>query len=113
MVNGTGHDHAIDIWALGVFFYELLVGKTPFVEKIRQDTNNDLDIDTLEQMARAKTYKNIASYTGNIEIPMGSPQAVSKDSLHLIRSLIHPNPKTRMRCNELLDKIIEIEKNEV
>jgi serine/threonine protein kinase len=109
MVNGSGHDHAIDIWALGVFFYELLVGKTPFVEKIRHDTNSDTDVDTLEQMARAKTYHNIVSYTGNLEIPDGSPQAVSIDSLRLIRTLIDPNPKTRIRCKELLEKIIEIE----
>ena len=108
MVNGSGHDHAIDIWALGVFFYELLVGKTPFVEKIRHDINSDMDTDALEQMARAKTYQNIVSYTGNLEIPNGSPQVVSIESLHLIRSLVDPNPKTRIRCRELLQRIITI-----
>jgi protein kinase A len=30
MISKQGHGKAIDFWTLGVFIYELLVGKTPF-----------------------------------------------------------------------------------
>ena len=28
-IYGTGHDHGVDHWALGIFMYELFTGKTP------------------------------------------------------------------------------------
>ncbi|XP_036354897.1 aurora kinase C-like [Octopus sinensis] len=34
VVRGLGYDHSVDIWALGVLSYELLVGKTPFSHSI-------------------------------------------------------------------------------
>lgn len=30
MVTGAAHDKAVDIWSIGVFCYECLVGKPPF-----------------------------------------------------------------------------------
>jgi serine/threonine protein kinase len=30
MINQTGHDKAVDWWALGILIYEMLIGCTPF-----------------------------------------------------------------------------------
>ena len=35
MVNRTGHDKAVDWWALGVLIYEMLIGVTPFYNRNR------------------------------------------------------------------------------
>jgi len=33
MIEGTGHDHSLDWWALGILVYEMLVGIPPFYNK--------------------------------------------------------------------------------
>ncbi|GLJ12367.1 hypothetical protein SUGI_0189370 [Cryptomeria japonica] len=38
MLQRTGHEFAVDWWALGILLYELLYGKTPFKGATRKDT---------------------------------------------------------------------------
>jgi serum/glucocorticoid-regulated kinase 2 len=33
MIDGTGHDHTLDWWTVGIILYEMLVGIPPFYNK--------------------------------------------------------------------------------
>lgn len=33
MIVGTGHDHTLDWWALGILIYEMIIGIPPFYNK--------------------------------------------------------------------------------
>jgi len=33
MIVGSGHDHTLDWWALGVLIYEMIIGIPPFYHK--------------------------------------------------------------------------------
>ncbi|GMI21842.1 hypothetical protein TeGR_g10222 [Tetraparma gracilis] len=38
LVQGTGHNKGVDLWALGILIFEMLVGRTPFVGNDPDDT---------------------------------------------------------------------------
>ena len=33
MILGSGHDHTLDWWALGILIYEMIIGIPPFYNK--------------------------------------------------------------------------------
>jgi len=35
MIIGSGHDHTLDWWALGILIYEMIIGIPPFYDKNR------------------------------------------------------------------------------
>lgn len=59
MIYGTGHDHGVDYWAVGIFLYELFTGTTPFLPEAR-DKSNVCEI-----------FRNIADPRRNIGINSG------------------------------------------
>lgn len=42
MLRGTGHEFAVDWWALGVLLHEMLYGKTPFKAATKEETSYNI-----------------------------------------------------------------------
>ncbi|KAI9321304.1 kinase-like domain-containing protein [Dichotomocladium elegans] len=79
MIQNKTHDEKVDIWALGVMCYELLVGQPPF---------EDLD-------DYAKTYQRIS------EVQYTFPEHVSSEAQDFISSILQHNPFKRPRLSDL------------
>ena len=67
MVEGHAHNHAIDLWSLGVLTYEFLVGVPPFED----------------QASHNATYRRIA------KVDMKVPEWVSPSASDLIHKVSH------------------------
>ena len=74
MISHTGHSRAVDIWALGVLIYEMVVGITPFY-----NPRNQID-----------TFRRI------VQCALTIPPHVSPVCADLIRSLMIINPMKRL-----------------
>lgn len=81
MVSGQGHDNRADIWALGVFIFELITGETPFAKP---------------GYTEIQIYKNITNHTGSLILPEGVDPAVAD----LINKLIVLDPRLRLGCTD-------------
>ncbi|CAF1667268.1 unnamed protein product [Adineta ricciae] len=79
MLNGHGYDEKIDLWCLGVFTYEMIVGKPPFDSPTQQDT-----------IRLIRT------------IDLSFPPNISQHARDLISQLIRRNPQDRMPLNEVI-----------
>ncbi|CCE63372.1 hypothetical protein TPHA_0E02820 [Tetrapisispora phaffii CBS 4417] len=79
LINSKEYDGLIDVWALGIIAYELIVGTPPFEE------------DTKEL-----TYKRIKNCDLNF------PAHVSQDAKNLISSLLKLNPSERITLTDVL-----------
>ena len=74
LIRGKGHDKAVDLWALGVLLFEMLVGETPFLAA------DDMEI-----------YTKICTTSPNYDIPGFPPVAAD-----LIARLLHAKPAKRL-----------------
>jgi len=80
MVEGRDHDHAVDVWSLGVLAYEFLVGVPPF-----------------EAEGHSETYKRIC------KVDLRFPDHVSADARDLITQLLVKDPKDRISLRKVTE----------
>nr|AML78755.1 putative LOV domain-containing protein [Aphanopetalum resinosum] len=78
IITGAGHSSAIDWWALGIFLYEMLYGRTPFRGKNRQ-----------------KTFSNVLHK--DLTFPSSIP--VSLPARQFINALLNRDPAFRLGSN--------------
>ncbi len=78
MIENRGHDHNVDIWALGVLAYEFLVGSPPF-----------------EAPDHAETYRRITS------VDLHFPGHVSAEAKHFVSALLRKEPRARMPLEQV------------
>jgi len=72
MIEGTGHDHTVDWWTLGILLYEMLVGIPPFFHKNKH-----------------KMYFLIKEANVTYPVPEKHNIYVSPDAQDLINKLLH------------------------
>ena len=89
MIVGSGHDHTLDWWALGILIYEMIIGIPPFYNQNKHQMYN------LIQQA-----------------PIRWPQKdkhgieVSKDARDLISKMLEKNRKNRLGQNNDVEEIL-------
>ena len=81
VISGAGHSYEVDIWAVGIIIYTLLVGKPPFETR---------DVKT----TYGKIKKAEFSFPDNCKI--------SKEARNLIKRILVLDPKKRPKLNEIL-----------
>lgn len=81
MVEGRDHDHAVDLWALGVLMYEFLTGNPPFMAG-----------------GNMQTYKRISRVDLRIE-----DESMSELAADLIRRLLVKDPAARLPLRKVLE----------
>ncbi|CAM8941868.1 unnamed protein product [Rhodiola kirilowii] len=84
IIKGVGHSSAIDWWALGIFLYEMLYGRTPFRGKNRQKTFSNI------------LYKDL-TFPSSIPVSLAAKQ--------LIHALLNKNPASRLGSNSGANEI--------
>eukprot|EP01026_Neomeris_dumetosa_P022465 TRINITY_DN1935_c0_g1_i1.p1 TRINITY_DN1935_c0_g1~~TRINITY_DN1935_c0_g1_i1.p1 ORF type:complete len:366 (+),score=35.62 TRINITY_DN1935_c0_g1_i1:80-1099(+) len=82
MVNKQDYDKAIDIWMLGVMFYEFLYGKPPFEKENQQDTHTAIK---------------------GCHLSFPSTPLVSDSAKDLISKILMRDPLMRLSLEQVLD----------
>ncbi|XP_042492865.1 serine/threonine-protein kinase WAG1-like [Macadamia integrifolia] len=80
LVSGNGHGNGVDWWAFGVFMYELLYGRTPFMGPTKE-----------------ATLRNIAS-SRQFRLPGSAGEEGEEEARDLIHRLLVKDPRGRLGC---------------
>lgn len=78
-ISQTGHNYAVDLWALGVLLYELSVGSHPF-----------------SSSTEVATYSKITSFGTKAFPALKFPDSLPADTKSLINQLLMPTPEARI-----------------
>lgn len=89
MINGTGHDHTLDWWALGVLIYEMIIGIPPFYNQNKH-----------------KMYYLIENGTIRWPDPVKHGINVSEEAKDLISKLLDKNKATRLGQSGGIDEVM-------
>lgn len=90
MIIGSGHDHTVDWWALGILLYEILVGVPPFFHKNKH-----------------RMYFLIKESQVNFPDPVKHGIEVSPVAKDLIKKLLEKNKKKRLGQTRDVAEILE------
>ena len=90
MIIGSGHDHTVDWWALGILLYEILVGVPPFFHRNKH-----------------RMYFLIKESQVNFPDPVKHGIEVSPQAKDLIKKLLGKNRKKRLGQTRDLAEILE------
>lgn len=87
MLLKKGHDEKLDVWTIGVIFYELCTGKTPFSPEGLEPNSKQFNY---------KLEKNI------LTMEPVYPQSLSLEATLLMKKMLKKNQKERITCLKAL-----------
>ena len=91
-IKGLDLDLRVDVYALGVLFYQMLSGRMPF------EAENDTTM----------LYKHVHDFPAPLSEVMPRDHGVPEELIHLIHDCLEKDPKQRPRdANEIVEKLID------
>jgi serine/threonine protein kinase len=89
MIVGSGHDHTLDWWALGVLIYEMIIGIPPFYHKNQH-----------------QMYQLIQQAPLRWPDPAKHGITITEDAKDLISTLLHKDRKQRLGHKSDVDEVL-------
>ncbi|MFV8749285.1 protein kinase domain-containing protein [Nannocystaceae bacterium ST9] len=91
-IKGLDLDLRVDVYALGVLFYQMLSGRMPF------EAENDTTM----------LYKHVHDFPAPLSEVLPADHGVPEELIHLIHDCLEKDPKQRPRdANEIVEKLID------